>query len=96
MDDNKAQQSKNFRNLYRFIQLAQNLKANYIISGNFVDIFYLRHPRALVSLCHTLLGLPLDIAKKAFINNPKELLVKKKKRLNDNYIPGGEIVKGGA
>jgi RNase P/RNase MRP subunit p30 len=95
MEDNKAQQSKNFRNLYRFIHLAKNLKANYIISGNFNEIFELRHPRALISICHTLLGLPLDLAKKIFSINPKELLLKIQERLNANLISGVRVVKGG-
>jgi len=78
---NKTNQSKNFRRLYKNIQLALKLKANYIISGNFKYIFDYRHPRALISVCHSLLGIPLSIAKEAYIKNP-QLLVEKSKRIS--------------
>lgn len=78
---NKTNQSKNFRRLYKNIQLALKLKANYIISGNFKYIFDYRHPRALISVCHSLLGIPLSIAKEVYIKNP-QLLVEKSKRIS--------------
>ncbi|MFX0041419.1 MAG: RNase P subunit p30 family protein [Candidatus Hodarchaeota archaeon] len=93
---NKALQSKNFRYLYKFIQLAYKLKANIIISGNFDDLFDLRHPRSLISICHSLLDIPLNSAKRIFMDNPKLLLEKAQNRKNNNSIESGvRIIKGG-
>jgi len=83
MVNNKTIQSKNFRNLYKFTQLALKSKANYIISGNFMNLFDYRHPRALISICHSLLEIPISIAKKAYITNPKMLVEKTKIRHNN-------------
>jgi RNase P/RNase MRP subunit p30 len=76
MVSNKTIQSKNFRKLYKNIQLAQKLKANYIISGNFTNIYDFRHPRALISVCHSLLNIPMSVTKALFIKNPKKLVEK--------------------
>ena len=74
-------QSKNFRTLYRFLHLARNKKVKYIISGNFSDKYDFRHPRGLISICHTLLELPIVEAKQAFYERPKELLERIKNHL---------------
>jgi len=95
METNQVLQSKNFRNLYRFMHLARKLKANYIISGNFVKLFNFRHPRAMISICHTLLGFPLDVAKNIFIKSPRILLERIQKRKDENIEPGVRIIKGG-
>ncbi|MFX0080157.1 MAG: RNase P subunit p30 family protein [Candidatus Hodarchaeota archaeon] len=76
MVNNKTIQSKNFRTLYKFIHIALKSKANYIISGNFMNLFDYRHPRALISICNSLLEIPINIAKKAYITNPKMLIEK--------------------
>ena len=95
MESNKTSQSKNFRNLYRYINLARKLKANYIISGNFVNLFDFRHPRALISVCQTLLGIPLDSLKKAFITNPKIIVRKNKEREFEEVETGVKIIREG-
>jgi len=96
MIKNKAIQSRVLRSLYRALQLAIQLNANYIISGNFDDVFNLRHPRALVSVSHTLLDIPLLNAKKAFSENVMALISRAKMRHNKNYIePGVKLIKGG-
>jgi RNase P/RNase MRP subunit p30 len=92
---NKTLQSKNFRNLYRYIQLALNNKANCIISGNFDDLYDLRHPRALISICNSLLGISLEKAKKIFKINPVLLLNRKKKHVKNQFEPGVRLIKGG-
>ena len=74
MIKNKTTQSKNFRSLYRALQLVMKLKPNCIISGNFKNSFDFRHPRALISICNTLLDIPLDEAKRIFKENPRKLL----------------------
>jgi RNase P/RNase MRP subunit p30 len=80
---NKAVQSKNFRSLFKFTQLALKLKANS---------FDFRHPRALLSICNSLLGIPINLAKKAYISNPK-ILVEKTRNQNDEIIePGVKLV----
>lgn len=86
---NQAIQSKYLRSLYRAVQLAVQLKANYIISGNFDDLFKLRHPRALISVCHTLLGIPLLRAKKAFSENVLSLINRVQTRQDKNIIESG-------
>jgi RNase P/RNase MRP subunit p30 len=91
---NKATQSKNFRTLYRFIQLALKLKANCIISGNFDNVYDFRHPRALISICHSLLGISLDHAKKIFNLNPLALLERIEKRYNSNLEKEVKLIKG--
>lgn len=85
MESNKVLQSKNFRNLYKYIHLVLKLKANFLISGNFQNLFNYRHPRALISVCHTLLGIPLVLAKKAFSINP-ELLIEKVQKSQNNIF----------
>ncbi|TKJ27747.1 MAG: hypothetical protein CEE42_00810 [Promethearchaeota archaeon Loki_b31] len=89
MTRNQAVQSRYLRSLYRAVQLAMQLKVNYIISGNFDDIFKLRHPRALISVCHTLLGIPLLSAKKAFSENVLTLINRVQARQDKNIIESG-------
>jgi len=89
MARNQAVQSKYLRSLYRAVQLAVQLKVNYIISGNFDDLFKLRHPRALISVCHTLLGIPLLSAKKAFSENVLTLINRVHARQDKNIIESG-------
>ncbi|MFX1287684.1 MAG: RNase P subunit p30 family protein [Promethearchaeota archaeon] len=96
MVKNKANQSRYLRNLYRALQLAEQLNANYIISGNFNDKFNLRNPRALVSISHTLLDLPLLIAKKVFSENVIKLINRAKTRQDKSIIePGVKLIKRG-
>ncbi|TFG16479.1 MAG: hypothetical protein EU531_06355 [Promethearchaeota archaeon] len=95
MRKNRALQSKNFRILYRFIQLILRMKPNFIISGDFDIPYELRHPRNLSSVCHTLLGIPLDQAKNAFSKNVELLLSKIKSRRKNKLIqPGVRLIKG--
>ena len=89
MVKNKSLQSKNLRNLYRGVQLANKLNANYIISGDFDDLYSLRHPRALISVCHTLLGIPLLRAKNCFSKNVSSLLNRVQIRQDKKFIESG-------
>ena len=89
MITNKSIQSKNFRILYRSLKLVRNLNANYIIDGNFEDIYDFRHPRALISICYSLLDLPLYEAKKSFKEYPLKLLKRVQRRNNNNIIEEG-------
>jgi RNase P/RNase MRP subunit p30 len=89
MVKNKTLQSKNLRNLYRGVQLANNLNANYIISGNFDDLYSIRHPRALISICHTLLGISVLRAKNSFSKNVVSLLNRVQMRKDKNFIETG-------
>ena len=87
--DNKSIQSKNFRYLYRFVQKARTLKADYIISGDFNELFDIRHPRALMSICNTLLDIPLEELKIIFKQNPLKLLRRIKKRGDNTILENG-------
>jgi len=89
MTRNQAVQSRYLRSLYRAVQLAVQLKVNYIISGNFDDLFKLRHPRALISVCHTLLDISLLSAKKAFSENVLTLIDRVQARQDKNIIESG-------
>ena len=96
MINHKAIQSKNFRNLYRFTKLILDLKPQYIISGNFDELYHLRNPRNLLSICHSLLGMPLIEAKKGFKDNVLQLLDRVNQRNDRNIITEGvRIIKGG-
>ncbi|MFX1366608.1 MAG: RNase P subunit p30 family protein [Promethearchaeota archaeon] len=95
MEKVKVIQSKNFRNLYRYFQLALKLKVNCIISGNFSNIYEFRNPRALISICHTLLGVPLDKAKEIYKINPILLLERVQKRINNKLETEVKIIRGG-
>jgi RNase P/RNase MRP subunit p30 len=86
---NKTIQSKNFRILYRFTQSIAKLKDNYIICGNFDDPYDFRNPRALISICNTLLGMPLNKAKQGFFYNVLKLLDKVHSRRDKNLIETG-------
>ncbi|MFW9973131.1 MAG: RNase P subunit p30 family protein [Candidatus Odinarchaeota archaeon] len=94
MIKSKIEQSKNFRNLYRFIQLALQCKADCIISGNFEFLFDLRPPRSLISICNSLLGIPLDKAKKIFRINPVLLLERTGKRRINRLNSEIRLIKG--
>ena len=95
MEDNKSLQSKNFREIYKTIDLIRSLKGNLIISGNFADPYEFRHPRSLVSICHTLFGMSLAEAKKTFNSNVKLLLERARNRSNHSFIEEGiRILKG--
>jgi len=96
MMKSKGIQSKNFRNLYRFTKLILDLKPNYIISGNFNEIYHFRNPRSLLSICHTLLGMSLNEAKKGFRDNVRLLLKRVNHRVNKNIFEEGvKFIKGG-
>ena len=92
MIKDRTSQSKNFRNLYKFIQLSLKLKANYLISGNFTDLFDYRHPRSLVSISNSLLGIPLNMAKKGYMDNPKRLIEKIKIPHDKNFEQGVKLI----
>ena len=92
---NKAQQSKNFRELYRIIHLVKSLRGTLLINGNFEERYHLRHPRSLISICHTLLGLSMIDAKKAFNENVKILIERVYDRYDKNFIEHGiKFIKG--
>ena len=95
MVNNKSFQSKNFRNIYRFIQLASKLNVNYIISGNFDDLYDFRHPKAMISICQSLLGMSLLNAKAAFNDNVQLLLNRVQKRQDKDLIEDGvRLIRG--
>jgi RNase P/RNase MRP subunit p30 len=89
MEENKSLQSKSFREIFRTIDLMRSLKVNLIINGNFADPYEFRHPRSLVSICHTLFGMPLVEAKRAFKDNVKSLLERARNRNSFNYVEDG-------
>ncbi|MFX1589868.1 MAG: RNase P subunit p30 family protein [Promethearchaeota archaeon] len=96
MMKSKGIQSKNFRNLYRFAKLVLDLKPNYIISGNFSELYHFRNPRSLLSICHTLLGMSLNDAKKGFRDNVQLLLDRVNHRVNKSILQEGvKFIKGG-
>ncbi|MFX1398280.1 MAG: RNase P subunit p30 family protein [Promethearchaeota archaeon] len=86
---NRTIQSRNFRTLFRFLELIRNQHANYIISGNIINISDLRSPRGLISVCNTLLGIPFGEAKNAFKKNPLLLLRRVNNRNERNIIKAG-------
>ena len=89
MEENKSLQSKNFREIYKTIDLVRSLKGNLIINGNFADPYQLRHPRSLVSICHTLFAIPLAEAKRVFKDNVKILLERARNRNSLSYVDNG-------
>lgn len=96
MVKNRSIQSKNFRNLYRFIHKVRNLKANYILSGDPNELFDIRHPRALISICYTLLDIPLAELKSVFKENPVKLLKKIEKRQDSTILENGvKLIRNG-
>ncbi|MFW9772301.1 MAG: RNase P subunit p30 family protein [Candidatus Heimdallarchaeota archaeon] len=92
MVKNKAIQSKNFRSLYRFALLAIKMKANCIISGNFIDLYDYRHPRCLISICNSLLGIPINLAKKAFKENPQTLIERTRTSNGKSFEDGVNLI----
>ncbi len=95
MSENISYQSKAIRQLFRSITKVINSKSNYIISGGFSEIYNYRNPRALISICHTLLGLPFSEAKKAFSQNVIKLINRVRFRQNEEiYEDGVRIIKG--
>jgi RNase P/RNase MRP subunit p30 len=96
MVKNRSIQSKNFRILYRYIYKVRNLKANYILSGDFNELFDIRHPRALISICYTLLDIPFAELKSVFKENPIKLLKKiERKQENNTLEKGVRLIKNG-
>ena len=95
MIKNRALQSKNFRLIYRFLQLILRINPNYIISGNFENSYDLRHPRNLCSICNTLLGMPLEKAKNGFSKNVDMLLYQVLERKENKLVKSGvRLIKG--
>lgn len=93
---NRTLQSKNLRNLYRFVRLVIKFNTPYLISGNFNELYDLRNPRALVSLCISLLEMPFIEARRAFKDNPRLLLKRIQYRNDkDNYEAGVKLIRGG-
>lgn len=92
MEENKSLQSKNFREIYRAIDLVRSLKGNLIISGGFYEPMHFRHPRSLISICHTLFGIPLVEAKKAFKDNIELALERPKRRNDKDLVEDGVII----
>lgn len=68
----KSYQSKVFRSLYKV--LSKGINQTFIISGNFKDTYDLRHPRSLISIVHTLFGVPISKAKRTFSTHVVSLL----------------------
>ncbi|MBN1213934.1 MAG: hypothetical protein JXA99_00680 [Candidatus Lokiarchaeota archaeon] len=96
MSENISYQSKTIRHLFRSITKVINSKSNYIISGGFSETYNFRNPRALVSICHTILGIPFPEAKKAFNQNVIKLINRAKSRQSEEiYEEGVRIIKGG-
>jgi RNase P/RNase MRP subunit p30 len=89
---NKTVQSKNFRILYKFIHMALNLKANFIISGNFLNMFDYRHPRTFISICYSILGVPMSLAKNACLKNPKIIVDNKSMKSENEFKPEVKII----
>ena len=89
MVKNRSVQSRNFRIIYRFIQLALKNNANYVINGNFNTIFDLRHPRALISVCNTLLGMSFIKARQGFSEYVELLLNRVQLRQDKKKIESG-------
>ncbi|MHA1338206.1 MAG: RNase P subunit p30 family protein [Promethearchaeota archaeon] len=89
LKSNRFEQSKYLRALYKAIQKILKLKGNYIFCGNFDNIYDFRHPRALASVCHTLLGMSLNSAKKGFRENVKLLLQRARNRRDELYFESG-------
>ncbi len=89
LNKNRGIQSKNFRLLYKSLELIRKHRIKYIISGNIHSTFDIRHPRGLASVCNTLLGLPLGEAKKVFITYPNLLINRVKNRIDKTIIEDG-------
>ncbi len=89
MVKNRAIQSKNFRNLYRFIHKVRKFKANYILTGDFNELFDIRPPRALISICNTLLDIPIAELKRVFKENPIILLIRSEKKQDKTILGNG-------
>jgi len=89
MSENVRFQSKISRMLYKSINMAKEAKVKYIISGNFIDIYNYRNPRALISILNTLIGIPMQNAKDAFSKNVISLIKRAQKRVNPHIIEKG-------
>ncbi len=87
--ENKFAQSKNIHFIISAVNLALANKANYIISGNFSNIYDYRSPKVLLSFCQTLLDMPLPKAKLALRDNPEKLIEKIERRNDPNFIEEG-------
>jgi RNase P/RNase MRP subunit p30 len=95
MIKNRALQSKNLRLMYRFLHLILRINPYFIISGNFENLYDLRHPRNLCSICHTLLGMPLDKAKNTFSRNVDILLKQVIEQKENKLVHSGvRLIKG--
>ncbi|TFF88858.1 MAG: hypothetical protein EU550_00445 [Promethearchaeota archaeon] len=86
MCDKKVQQSKNFRQIYKYFGKAMKNKANILVNGNFYEPYHLRHPRSLISILNTLLDVPMQQSKLFFRENVEELLERVIRRNDKNFI----------
>jgi len=89
MNESKQSQSKEFRILFKSIQMAMSRKVKFIISGNFKNKYDFRNPRALISIVNTLIDIPMPEVKRAFNRNVVSLIERSKNRTNPDIIEKG-------
>ncbi|MFO8019297.1 MAG: RNase P subunit p30 family protein [Promethearchaeia archaeon] len=94
--NNKSEQSRNFRITYRFMERVLNSRVKYLLCGDAPSRFCLRNPRALISICVSLLDIPIQKAKMGFEKYP-QTLVKDKFIKNDTqkFGNGFKLIGGG-
>lgn len=92
MIEKRSYQSKIFRSLFKLIHMG--IDGKLILSGDFKNLYDLRHPRSLISIVHTLFEMPLSKAKLAFSSNVLSLLEKVQLRTNPAlYEDGVKLIK---
>ncbi|MBD3211087.1 MAG: hypothetical protein GF311_00640 [Candidatus Lokiarchaeota archaeon] len=89
MNDNIRFQSKFFRLLYKSIRMAMKANVKYIISGNFLNKYDYRNPKALMSILNTLIGIDMPYLESAFGGNVISLINRAKNRINPHLVEKG-------
>ncbi|TXT61889.1 MAG: Ribonuclease P protein component 3 [Promethearchaeota archaeon] len=89
MNDNIRFQSKFFRLLYKSIRMAMKKRVKYILSGNFVNKYDYRNPKALMSILNTLIGISMPNLESAFGENVVSLINRAKNRVNPHIVEKG-------
>ncbi|MGV9172255.1 MAG: RNase P subunit p30 family protein [Promethearchaeia archaeon] len=94
--NNQSEQSRNFRIFYRTMETVLNERVKYLLCGDPHTEFDLRNPRSLISICVSLLDIPIQKAKMGFEKYPQELIRDKFIKTDSQKLDKGLKLIGGS
>ena len=93
--ENRSSQSRNFRIIYRTMEKILDSRVKYFFCGDPLNKFDLRNPRSFISICNSLLDIPIEKARMGFEKYPQELIDKKSSERKSEKLQNGVKLIGG-